>query len=517
MGMSRIQTSTLSPNLDAHTQHQVYNGLDCCLTFEIFETLERQLQQKNDQSNALIYSFERGMQAPALELMERGWLIDPIERANGKTLLSKRKQVLIEILNAFGQAFWDRDLNANSPKQMKEFFYDRMRLPVQYKSDKGVRTISTNREALEKLYDYFYARPIINTILAIRETSKKLSVFETEISNDGRMRTSYNIAGTETGRWSSSSSADGSGTNLQNITPELRRMFVADPAWKLCYLDLEQAESRVVGLLVWRVANDPTYLDACESGDLHTTTARLVWPGLGWTGEPKADRVLADVLFYRGFSYRDMSKRGGHGTNYFGTPRTMARHLKVEERVMAQFQASYCGPIGTPGGAFPGIRHWQAWVGRELLLHQSLTTILGRKRIFYGRPGDDATLREAIAFEPQSVVGDILNCALWRVWKHEPRVQILGQVHDAIVFQYPDNPTTESDILTNVLALTRIPITANNRTITIPSECKIGYNWANADPAHKLYADGNPMGLVKWGGQVDGRHREDHSQATAGS
>lgn len=495
--------------MDAHTQHSVYNGLDCCITFEIFEILEKQLQQKNDPSNALIYAFERGMQAPALELMERGWLIDPIERDNGKALLSKRKAILIAILNTFGRALWDKDLNANSPKQLKEFFYECMKLPTQYKNVKGVRSISTNREALEKLSEYFHARPIINTILTIRETFKKLSVFETEISNDGRMRTSYNVAGTETGRWSSSSSADGSGTNLQNITPELRRMFVADRGYKLCYLDLEQAESRIVGLLIWKVAKDSTYLDACESGDLHTTTCKLVWPILGWTGDPAKDRKIADALFYRGFTYRDMSKRGGHATNYYGTPRTVARHLKVEERVIIEFQQNYCGPIGSPGGAFPGIRHWQDWVGREILLHQSLTTLLGRKRIFYGRPGDDATLREAIAYEPQSVVGDILNCALWRVWKYEKRVQILGQIHDAIVFQYPDNPATEVEILNNVLSLTRIPITAADRTITIPSECKVGYNWASADPDRKVYKDGNPMGLVKWRGAPDERRRLD--------
>lgn len=504
-----IQTSTLSPNLDAHTQHQVYNGLDCCLTFEIFEVLEKQLLEKNDPSNALVYSFESGMQAPALELMERGWLINPIERDNGREFLSKRKAILIEILNLFGQTLWDKPLNANSPKQLKELFYEHMNLPVQYKATKGVRTVSTGREALEKLSEYFYARPLINTILAIRETSKKLSVFETEISHDGRMRTSYNVAGTETGRWSSSSSADGSGTNLQNITPELRRMFVSDQGQKLCYLDLEQAESRVVGLLIWKVANDPTYLDACESGDLHTTTCKLVWPKLGWTGIVSEDRAIADAIFYRGFTYRDMSKRGGHGTNYYGTPRTMARHLKVDERVMADFQSAYCGPIGQPGGAFPGIRNWQDWVGREIILHQSLTTILGRKRNFYGRPGDDATLREAIAFEPQSVVGDLLNCALWRVWKYEKRVQILGQVHDAIVFQYPDNPSTEIEILSNVLTLTQIPITSNSRTITIPSECKVGYNWANADPKKKFYKDGNPLGLVKWSGEPDERTRLD--------
>lgn len=490
----------MHPNLDAHTQHQVYNGLDCCLTFEIFEVLENQLRQKNEPYVENIYSFERGMQAPALELMERGWKIDPVERENGQKLLRNRLDRLRVCLDRMAFAIWDKGLNANSPAQLKKFFYERMGLPEQYNNNRGQRNVSTNREALEKLETYFYAKPIINVILAIRETTKKLSVLETEISSDGRMRTSYNVAGTETGRWSSSSSADGSGTNLQNITPELRRMFIADRGWKLCYLDLEQAESRVVGLLVWRTCRDATYLDACESGDLHTTVSKLVWPGLPWTGDGKKDRELADAPFYRHFSYRDMAKRGGHGTNYYGTPRTMSRHLKVEQKVMEEFQRAYFTP-------FIGIRRWHEWVSREIISHQRITTLLGRQRGFYGRVNDDATLREAIAFEPQSTVGDLLNCALWRVWRYESRVQILGQIHDAIVFQYPDDPNLETEILTNCLSLTRIPITSCERTIIIPSECKIGWNWGEADA--KRFADGNPNGLIKYRGEPDKRRRLD--------
>lgn len=501
----KIQTSKLSPNLSPHYQHQVYNGLDCCLTFEIFEVLQGQLQQKNTPFQEITYGFERAMQAPALEMMERGFAIDIEERAKGQEKLNEQKTKFQSILNRFALAIWDKPLNANSPAQLKKFFYEVMGLPEQYNYNRGQKNVSTNREALEKLEVYFYAKPIINVILALRDITKKLSVLETDIDSDSRMRTSYNVAGTETGRWSSSSNAWGSGTNLQNITPELRRMFIADPGKKLCYLDLEQAESRVVGLLVWAKIGDPSYLDACESGDLHTTVARLVWPNKAWTGETKADKEIANELFYRHFTYRDMSKRGGHGTNYYGKPHTMARHLKVEVKVMTDFQLAYCGLEHQPGGAFPGIRQWHGYTRNEINSFQSLTTILGRKRVFYGRPGDDATLREAIAFEPQSVVGDILNLALWKIWYSEPRVQILGQVHDAIVFQYPDDPESEVEILENCLQLARIPISAKGRELIIPSECEIGWNWAKFDKDKKIHKDGNPWGLTKYRGVPDER------------
>lgn len=499
--MPRIDTSTLNQaaiaGLPDHVRRQIYNGLDCCVTFEVFEKLSAELRQQNDPSARMVYDFERGMQAPAMDMMLRGWRVDPYERSNGIKLLESQRSRLEWVLNCYAHAVWGKNLNANSSHQLKEFFYKVMKLPEQFKNEKGVKKVSTNREALENLSGYFLALPIINCILAIREVVKKLSVLRSEVDPDSRMRTSYNVAGTETGRWSSSSNSTGGGTNLQNITEELRKMFISDEGYKLAYVDLEQAESRVVGLLVLATIGDPGYLDACESGDLHTTVARLVWPSLGWTGDKKKDKEIAEQPFYRHFSYRDMAKRGGHGTNYYGTPRTMSKHLKVTERVMADFQCAYFT-------AFPGIPKWHRWVAHQLGVHQEITTPLGRRRIFFGRPGDDATLREAIAFCPQSVVGDLLNVALWRVWKFLPEVQLLGQIHDAIVFQYPED--REVELMSRALELTRVPVTLGNRTLIIPSEAKVGWNWASQDKK-PFTPENNPNGLKKWKGQPDDRRR----------
>lgn len=318
------------------------------------------------------------------------------------------------------------------------------------------------------------------------------------MDTDGRMRTSYNVAGTETGRWSSSSNPFGSGTNLQNLTPEVRRMLIADDDMMLCNIDMEQAESRVMGLLIWAICGDPSYLLANESGDVHTSVARLCWPHLPWNGDLAHDREIAERPFYRHFSFRDMSKRGGHLTNYYGTPPTMARHLKIEESVTAAFQLAYFK-------AFPGLREYHHWVARELGLHQELTTPLGRRRIFFGRPGDDATLREAIAYIPQSVVGDLLNCALWRIWRFAPQVQLLAQVHDSICFQ-----ATEKEIPSAIAAVKKLamfPIQMSSKTLTIPVDAKVGWNWADDVIKTSRGKVKNPDGLVKWRGKHDGRVR----------
>lgn len=487
--MPLIPTHLLEPG--QYQDDQIYNGLDTMVTFEVMEELERLFTDP-----PLVYGFSRALQGPILEIMLRGFAVDETERQQGIRSLRKKLLRLEEVLDRYSSAIWDRPLNPRSHPQLKAFFYGAMRLPEIWISDKGQRKLSFRREVLEKIDAYFHARPIISCILAIREISKRLEVLETEVSPDGRLRTSYNIAGTETGRLSSSADAFGDGTNLQNITPDLRKMFVSDPGWKLCVIDLEQAESREVGWLLGILFDDWSYLDACEGGDLHTVTAKLIWPTLPWTGDPKLDREIAEQPFYRHFSYRDMSKRGGHGTTYYGTPWTMARHLKVPVQFMEAFQLAFLGR------AFPGISRYHRWVAQEIQTTQSLTTPFGFTRHFFGRPNDDTTLREGIAFSPQSTTAHRTNLGLLRHWVHfKSHTQLLAQTHDSITFQY--RVADEAWLIPQAVKLMEVEMTHKGRSFIIPGEAKVGWNWMNHHKPDKptgkknLY---NPNGLVKWKG-----------------
>ena len=486
--MPFISTGSLGPTEVPPSARQVYNGLDCCLTLEIWEELQGLFNQPPE-----IYSFERAMQAPALEMMLRGFRIDEGARRAGTASLRADLTALDSILQEYAFAVWGKPVNPRSPEQLKVFFYETMNLPQQFTYSQGKKRVSVNREALEKLEIYFHARPIIACILAIRDTGKRLNVLETEVDPDGRMRTSYNIAGTETGRWSSSKSSTKTGTNLQSITSSLRNIFVSDPGYKLCGIDLEQAESREVGWLCGVLFNDWSYLDAAESGDLHTLTCKLIWPDRKWPGDSKGDRALADQLFYRDFSYRDMSKRGGHGSNYLGTPFTMSRHLKVPTKLMVDFQHAYFS-------AFPAIPRYHRWTAQQLQTVQKITTSFGRQRHFFGRPNDDTTLREAVAYSPQSSTGDRLNLVVWRIWKQMKNVQLLAQLHDAVYFQYRED-ADEAAIIEQALKLTQVHLShpARSAGFVIPGEVKIGWNWGSFGP-------NNPDGLTKWKGS-DSRTR----------
>jgi len=507
--MPYIQTESLLPHqLSAEVQHQVYCGLDTCVTFEVHSELNRLFNQPPP-----VYSFERALQGPYLEIMQRGFAVDQLGRQVASRELGARIDQLNSILNEYAQAVWGKGLNPRSPAQLKDFFYRALQLPEIWINQKGERKLSTNRETLEKLEErYLYARPFISCILTIRDLSKQREVFETEIDPDGRYRTSYNIAGTETGRPSSSSNAFGTGGNAQNINQWLRYVFVADAGYKLCVIDLEQVEARDVGWFEGVLFNDWKFLNACEGGDLHTTNCRLIWPELRWTGDAKKDREIADGQFYREFSYRDMSKRGGHLSNYMGTAWTMARSLKIPPKVAEEFQQRYCKGESC---AYPAhSRYWQ-WIAEQLQTTNKLVTPFGRERHFFGRPGDDTTLREAIAFLPQSTTADRMNLGLWRVWKKMPHVQLLAQTYDSITFQYRETEN-EDDIISEALQLIRVELEHKGRKYVVPGEAKVGWNWGPAvavepprqDRGTRKQSRPNPEGLLKWKlGRPDTRTR----------
>ena len=344
----------------------------------------------------------------------------------------------------------------------------------------------------------------------LRDITKHLSVLDSKRDEDGRIRCSYNVAGTETGRWSSSESPWRTGTNLQNVTKELRSIFIPDEGKIMFYADLEQAESRVTAY----VADDEGYINACESTDLHTEVMKMVWPNLGWSEDPIQNRELADRPYYLHFTYRDICKRAGHGTNYGMSPHALAKHLRIKVSHATRFQLLYFGgmiPLASLErwhkqdkeggfkelmdtgelmsdkfvkikGAFPGIRDWHYKVSTELKQTGCLTTPMGRRRQFWDRLNDNSTLRQAIAYIPQSTIGDLLNLGLLKIWKDLKHVgiDILGQVHDAVLGQC--NRDEVDTLMPMVLEKMNNPIVINEKKMTIPSSIEVGHTWKDMKP-----------------------------------
>jgi DNA polymerase I-like protein with 3'-5' exonuclease and polymerase domains len=192
-----------------------------------------------------------------------------------------------------------------------------------------------------------------------------------------------------------------------------------------------------------------------------------------------------------------MAKVLGHGTNYRGQPFTMRQHTKLDMDLITDFQRRYFT-------GFPEIARWHGAVETALKEDGYLINLLGRKRWFFGRRTEQETVRKAVAYDPQSSVADILNRDMLAVWRLNI-VQLLLQVHDAILIQYPEEK--EDELIPKILAAmsTEVALEAG-RSLRIPNEVKTGWNWGNATPD-------NPDGLKKWkGGDV--RRRERHPAAS---
>lgn len=490
-----VQGAYIEPN----TSYWLYNGLDTAVTREIFDNIEGFL----DPVTSATYEFSRALQAPVLEMSMRGLLVNQNRR--GRTVKEFREK--LEILeDQFNRLCVEgiglpAPINWRSPTQLNKLLYDILGLPVQKKRNtKGVFAPFSGREALENLQIHFLAEPICIRLLAMRDLGKSLGFLQTGIDPDGRMRTGINIAGTNTGRWSSTESEFGTGTNLQNVTESLRSVFVADKGYKFANLDLEQADSRNLGALIWERLFDEVgereagkYLDACEAGDLHTFVCKMCNPQLAWG--TASDRQIADQPLYRSKSYRDGSKQLGHGSNYLGTPVTMAKHSKFPVSLVRAFQIQYFA-------AFPAIPSYHQYVRNQLRESASLTTLMGRRRYFFGRPDEDATVREAVAYSPQSMTGDEINTGILNLWRAN-KIQLLMQVHDSILFQYPEEQ--ENEIIPWALEQLKAPLELRNgRKFVVPTEAQVGWNWGKA-------SEGNPDGLIKWkGGDSRKRTETDH-------
>ena len=170
---------------------------------------------------------------------------------------------------------------------------------------------------------------------------------------------------------------------------------------------------------------------------------------------------------------------------------------------MREFQSNYFR-------GFPEIPLLHEWVKRQLIEYSSITTPFGFRRHFFGRPTEDSTIREAIAFGPQSMTAKEINIGTLALFAAN-RVQLLVQVHDSILFQYPEE--LEDKIVPWAVETVKAPLELKfGRKFIVPTEAKVGWNWGdeNTDPKKGLL---NPDGLVKYKGH-DNRKRTESPRIT---
>jgi DNA polymerase I len=485
--MRIIQTASQDPKtIDAMEREWTYNGLDSAVTLECFDAMQDEL----DDHTAATYAFSKALQGPVLEMRLRGCLIDQARKAEVIDEYYAKIEILEHSLERIvREGVGMPGFNWRSNQDLQALFYGRLGIPPILRGGKP----TTDRDAREKLENYILARPIAKHVSLMWDIQKKIDVLKTGIDPDGRMRTSINIAGTSTGRFSSSFSEFGTGGNLQNIEESLRSIFIADPGYKLAKCDAKSGESFLVGGIEWNLFGDDRYLSACESGDPHTAVARICWPHLPWTGDFKRDKDIAEQPYYRHYSYRFMCKKLGHGSNYGGKPATLAAQTKLPIEVVKDFQPKYFT-------AFPAHRKWHEAVDTQLRRHGYIVSLMQRKRYFFGRRNSEDTYREALAYDPQEGLATVVNRAMLRIWRGRV-VIIWAHDHDALTFMYPEE--LEDEIIPQVMAmLPETRVLRDSREMRIPYDCKTGWNKGDYN------ASTNPDGLKDYTiGKSDSRRR----------
>jgi DNA polymerase-1 len=124
-----------------------------------------------------------------------------------------------------------------------------------------------------------------------------------------------------------------------------------------------------------------------------------------------------------------------HGTHYLGTPTGLSRRLGLTVRDVERTQAWYFGK-------YPAIPRWQADFKRNVAARGYVQNCFGYRRYYFGRI-DEAVFREAIAWVPQSTVALYINRIWMNIFERCKHIQILLQVHDSLVGQFPSHRQDE--------------------------------------------------------------------------
>ena len=426
-----------------------YNCVDCVRTREVGEEELRILKELNLTE---VDTFQQKLFWPVLEAMKIGVRVDETRRKQ----LAYEIQSEIDSRKSWLKRVLGQELNLASSPQMQDLFYRRLaQPPVMSRPKRGAPMhVTCDDEALQTIAKREpLLKPIVNAIADVRTLQVFISTFiQAQVDLDGRMRSSFNIAGSDSGksapytyRLSSSKNAFGGGCNFQNIPsdksksagkaiargmtfklPNMRSMYVPDPGYTMFDMDLDRADLQVV---VWE-ADDAMLKAALRMGaDIHLLNAYVLE---GREPPPLEELVETHPKYpdHRGprKHKREFAKVFCHASNYGGGARTIAAATGNTVAEVDRSQRIWFG-------AHPGIKHWHDRTLEQIQKHRFVENRFGYRWHIFDRL--DRALPQALAWIPQSTVGIYINKIWVAIWEGVPDAQVLIQVHDSLVGQFP--------------------------------------------------------------------------------
>ncbi|MDY4379447.1 DNA polymerase I [Pectobacterium brasiliense] len=394
---------------------------------------------------------------PVLSRIERtGVLIDPaILAEHSKELTIRLAELETQAYELAGEEF-----NLSSTKQLQGILYEKQKLPILKKTPKGAP--STNEEVLAELaLDY----PLPKLILEYRGLAKLKSTYTDKLPlminpATKRVHTSYHQAVTATGRLSSSD------PNLQNIPVRndegrrIRQAFIAPKGYSIVAADYSQIELRIMAHL----SGDKGLLNAFANGlDIHRATASEVF-GIALDKVTSEQRRSAKAINF-GLIY---------GMSAFG----LSRQLNIPRSESQKYMNLYFE-------RYPGVQDYMERTRQQAAEHGYVSTLDGRRlylpdihsRNAMARKGAE---RAAINAPMQGTAADIIKKAMIAIddWLQEdtPKVKMIMQVHDELVFEIHDSVIEES--ISKIKALMEGCMQLN---VPLQVDIGTGMNW---DEAH---------------------------------
>ena len=361
-----------------------------------------------------------------------------------------------EIYQAAGTEF-----NVGSPKQLGDVLFNRMNLPKPVKYGKG-RTISTAVDVLEELAEN---HPIAQMVLDYRQLTKLKSTYVDALpalihAATGRLHTTFDQAGTATGRLSSAN------PNLQNIPIRtelgrgIRAAFTAEPGHVLLTADYSQIELRLLA----HFSRDPLLVEAYRRGDdIHTLTASQVF------GVPPL-MVTPD--------YRRQAKVVNFGIVYGLSAFGLSQQLGIEPGEGKQFITNYFE-------RYKGVRAFIDKTLEEARRDMKVKTLFGRVRPIPDINSKNVNQRgfaerTAVNTPLQGTAADLIKIAMIRIdavlRERGLKSRMTLQVHDELVFEVPEN-----EVETMKLLVREHMEKVHALAVPLQVEMGVGANWRDLE------------------------------------
>lgn len=456
-----------------------YAAIDTDVELRLYHVLWKKL----DKSLRRLHNF----------LMDVSWVLEAVESVgvymNPEDLAAKQEEYerkMEECLDIIERETGKR-YNPNSPKQMAELLFDKLKLPVvEFTATNSPSSSDHTLKVLRK-----QSPVVIGAILDYRQAAKYVGSYlrpwRNLLTPDNRLRSSYNLTksetggGTVTGRLSCSNLVPFTGTKNRGMSlhqvprdGDIRTVVSAPPGRIIIAADYSQIELRVAAAL----AEEPRMMEAYRKGeDIHTLTAATVM-GKRVGEVTKEDRQKAKAVNF-GFLY-GMGAR--NFVKYAFDEYALEFSLQEAEYIRTEFFLLY-----------RGLRPWHRRVEDFVRRYGFVRSPLGRIRHLPDIHSPDTGLqyeavRQAINAPVQATASDFTLMAMVLAHKklfplyEQGRLFVLGQVHDSILIECDAEIAEGVANILKILMEKKVPVEIKRRfgyhfPVPLAAEIEICHSW----------------------------------------